>query len=57
MFSSIKMNTSVFAAADLFGALPLPATLVDGEGRIAGINQAFLDYARQRGRNICQRTG
>ena len=52
MFSSIKMNTSVFTAGDLFEALPLPATLVDGEGRIAGINQAFLDYARQRGRQI-----
>ncbi|MBI2504588.1 MAG: PAS domain-containing protein [Candidatus Latescibacteria bacterium] len=46
------MNTLSFAAGDLFEALPLPATLVDREGRIAGINQAFLDYARQHGRNL-----
>jgi PAS domain S-box-containing protein len=46
------MNAIPFAAGDLFEALPLPATLVDREGRIAGLNQAFLDYARQRGRHL-----
>ena len=46
------MNGIPFAAGSLFESLPMPATLVDREGRIAGINQAFLDYARQRGRQI-----
>jgi PAS domain S-box-containing protein len=46
------MSELPFTAGSLFEALPLPATLVDREGRITGINQAFLDYAHQRGRQI-----
>ncbi|MCC7264660.1 MAG: PAS domain-containing protein [Candidatus Latescibacteria bacterium] len=46
------MSELPFTAGSLFEALPLPATLVDREGRITGINQAFLDYAHQRGRHL-----
>jgi len=46
------MDINAFSASSLFEALPQPATLVDREGRIAGVNQSFLEYARQRGRSI-----
>ena len=46
------MSKITIAPDALFEALPVPATLVDHQGRITGINPAFLDYARQRGRIV-----
>lgn len=36
----------------VFNALPAPATLVDANGIILDINNAFIEYARTHGRNI-----
>jgi|GEM_PF-3797205 PAS domain S-box-containing protein len=34
-----------FPSSDVFDALPVPATLIDRQGVIVDVNQAFLDYA------------
>jgi len=39
---------------DLFDAIPLPATLLDPQGVILEVNQAFLDYARGLGYEIAR---
>lgn len=37
---------------DVFNTLPVPATIIDRQGVIVDLNQAFLDYARFIGVNI-----
>ena len=37
---------------DVFDAIPLPATLIDGKGVVLDVNPAFLDLARAHGIEI-----
>ena len=36
----------------VFSSIPLPATLIDAAGLIVDVNQAFLDWARDLGRDL-----
>ncbi len=36
----------------IFASLPYPATLVDEQGMIVAVNEAFLEYAASRGRHV-----
>jgi PAS domain S-box-containing protein len=40
------------ALAEVFEAIPLPATLIDPQGTILEVNRAFLEHARRLGRNL-----
>ena len=45
-------SVNPFDYVEVFDAIPIPATLIDVRGNIVDINQAFLEYARRRGRDI-----
>ncbi len=46
------MDPSSAIHANVFQAIPIPATLIDRRGLIVDINRAFIDYARLAGRHV-----
>ena len=36
----------------VFSSVPMPATLIDMEGKIVDVNEAFLEWARGMGRDL-----
>jgi len=45
-------SATLFDYVEVFDAIPVPATLIDAQGNVVDINQAFLEYARRLGRPI-----
>ena len=51
---STAVSPSVDDYARAFEAIPIPAALIDAQGIIVDINQAFLDLAHRHGIEICK---